>query len=283
MKIFISWSGEQSKAVAEILRDWIKIVVQATEPFISTRDIDRGAIWFASISGELKETSIGIVCLTNENKNEPWILFEAGALAEGLSSARVCTLLIDLQPTDVQDPLAQFNHTLPQRESMWELIKTINNRLPENKLGDALLKIVFENNFPIFESQFNVVLAKRSGSSKPKVREDRDLLVEILETTRAIHSRMRIDHLSESSQRLTIESNQANIRMIGEKAGLTAVGESIELIRKGFTRDQVLDYLSSTWKFSPSNAEAIFDRANVLYLREFAKVQPQQGEPGLGT
>lgn len=41
MKIFVSWSGKRSKAVAELMSDWLKCVIQASQPWISTRDIDR--------------------------------------------------------------------------------------------------------------------------------------------------------------------------------------------------------------------------------------------------
>ena len=118
MKIFISWSGDRSRAVAELLRDWIKCVLQATQPWISARDIDRGAIWFSEIGNQLQDCTVGIICITQENKNKPWILFEAGALAKGLTSSRVCTLLVDLTPADLQNPLAQFNHTNNDRDGM---------------------------------------------------------------------------------------------------------------------------------------------------------------------
>jgi len=111
MKVFISWSGLRSKATAELLSDWIKCVLQATRPWISTRDIDRGALWFSEISDQLKDTTVGIVCLTQENKNRPWILFEAGPLAKGLSSNRVCTFLVDLKTADLEDPpLSSITH-----------------------------------------------------------------------------------------------------------------------------------------------------------------------------
>lgn len=114
VKVFISWSGARSKEVAELMRDWIRCVLQVTRPWISTRDLDRGSIWFGEINEQLKDTGIGIICLTQENKNRPWILFEAGALMKGLTVNRVCTFLIDLEPKDVEDPLAQFNHTFPK-------------------------------------------------------------------------------------------------------------------------------------------------------------------------
>ena len=88
MKVFISWSGERSKQVAEVLNDWIQCVIQAVDPWMSSKDIDRGALWFSEITDQLANTSIGIICLTKENKTKPWILFEAGALAKGLSSSR---------------------------------------------------------------------------------------------------------------------------------------------------------------------------------------------------
>ncbi|WP_417071157.1 hypothetical protein [Niveibacterium terrae] len=96
MKVFLSWSGQSSKEVANLLSDWLCCVIQASRPWISTRDLDRGSLWFGEINDQLKDTTVGIICLTQENKTRPWILFEAGALAKGLSTSRVCTLLVDL-------------------------------------------------------------------------------------------------------------------------------------------------------------------------------------------
>jgi hypothetical protein len=59
MKVFISWSGARSKAVAELLNDWNKCVLQAAKPWISTQDIDRGTIWFNQIQMQLQDTSMG--------------------------------------------------------------------------------------------------------------------------------------------------------------------------------------------------------------------------------
>src|SRR5437867_3474988 len=116
MKVFISWSGDLSKRVAEIFNSWLKCVLQGTEPFLSTEDIEKGSLWFSDLDDQLKDTQVGIICLTRDNKAAPWILFEAGSLAKGLKSSRVCTLLIDFQLSDLKPPLSQFNATRPTKE-----------------------------------------------------------------------------------------------------------------------------------------------------------------------
>ena len=76
---------------------------------MSGTDIEPGARWSNAIAEELDAISIGIVCVTRENQSSPWLNFEAGALAKRLiDQARVVPLLIDLTPSDVLQPLGQF-------------------------------------------------------------------------------------------------------------------------------------------------------------------------------
>lgn len=192
MKVFLSWSGQRSKVVAEIFSDWLKCVIQASQPWISTRDIDRGAIWFSEINDKLKDVSVGVVCLTQENKNKPWILFETGALAKGLTTNRVCTFLIDLNPEDLQDPLAQFNHTMPNKSSLWALTRTINACLVENALDERILKQVFETYWPQFEQNFEIALRDNPPDEVVPPRSDQDILSEILNNTRVLSHRVRL-------------------------------------------------------------------------------------------
>lgn len=64
MKIFISWSGQDSLEIAKVLRDWIPNVIQVAEPYVSAEDIDKGTRWATDISKELDDSSYGIICLT---------------------------------------------------------------------------------------------------------------------------------------------------------------------------------------------------------------------------
>lgn len=191
MKVFLSWSGARSREVANLLNDWLCCVIQASRPWISTRDLDRGSLWFGEINDQLKDTTVGIICLTQENKNRPWILFEAGALAKGLSTSRVCTMLVDLESKDIEDPLAQFNHTFPNRESVFGLVRTLNGALGPSGLDVRILEQVFNTYWPQFETRFKEVLAATEPTAPSKPRPKEDVLGEILENTRTLSSRIR--------------------------------------------------------------------------------------------
>lgn len=209
MKVFLSWSGERSKAVAELLNEWLCCVIQAARPWVSTRDLDRGSLWFSEINDQLKDTSVGIICLTQENRVRPWILFEAGALAKGLSTARVCTLLIDLEPKDVEDPLAQFNHTYPTEESMFNLVRTLNTALGVNGLDPRVLEQVFETYWPQFDKKFKDIVKNIKDISSAKPRAKDDLLGEILENTRLLNNRIR--RLERAQEEFPIKQNIKNL------------------------------------------------------------------------
>ncbi|WP_299534603.1 toll-Interleukin receptor [uncultured Herbaspirillum sp.] len=221
MKVFLSWSGERSKATANLLSDWLCCVIQASRPWISTRDLDRGSLWFGEINDQLKDTTVGIICLTQENKTRPWILFEAGALAKGLSTSRVCTLLVDLEPKDIEDPLAQFNHTFPTRESVFGLVKTLNAALSNAGLNPQVLEQVFDTYWPQFEQRFANLLETTEAQPPSKPRPKEDVLVEILENTRLLNSRIRrlekeVEDSSDRPQNLAFAINQIRRKLYDE-------------------------------------------------------------------
>ncbi|HEY1302483.1 MAG TPA: hypothetical protein VGF24_02980 [Vicinamibacterales bacterium] len=84
MKIFICWSRQRGKKFAEASRDWLKNVFgDMVDPVISV-DIDKGSIWFDDLADTLREARIGLICLTPEAIESPWIHFEAGILAKVL-------------------------------------------------------------------------------------------------------------------------------------------------------------------------------------------------------
>ncbi|MEE4341421.1 hypothetical protein V2J66_07330 [Pseudomonas alliivorans] len=255
MKVFISWSGEKSRVVADLMSVWIKCVIQASEPWISTKHIDRGALWFSEINDKLRDVSVGIICLTMENKDRPWILFETGALAKGISSNRICTFLIDLEPGDLTDPLAQFNHTKANKLDMFELVKTLNACLDERRLDDAVLLRAFEVYWPSFESDFAEVVSVLPVADAKK-RPQNDVLMEILETTRGLSRRIGALEMNTSSVPSNFESNQFT-----KGFGLSFKNHVKKMIASGATQSEIRRSLLSNG-MSPLEAHNLMDRVS---------------------
>ncbi|MCW2270877.1 hypothetical protein D3C77_242760 [compost metagenome] len=238
MKVFISWSGNRSRVVADYLSVWIKCVLQASQPWISTRHIDRGAIWFSEINEQLQDVSVGIICLTKENKNKPWILFECGALAKGLTTNRVCTLLVDLETHEITDPLAQFNHTYPNKSGMWELVKTLNIALGERGLEESVLVTVFDTYWPQFESRFTQILLDNPPEDEAPPLTEREILSEILSMTRSNSNRLAVVEGRVSSSK-PVEPKRTNSSTNLDKA----VDLAVEMVIQGKTDPEVLEAL----------------------------------------
>lgn len=195
MKIFLSWSGEKSKKIAESLKDWLEQVIQTSEPWIST-SIEKGKKWSKEISDKLEESKVGIICLTKENLYAPWILFEAGAISKS-SDSYVCTFLTDISSSsEILGPLSSFQNTRFSKDEILKLLKTINNRIKESKGGKALsekaLEEVFETFFPKLEAKINKILEDKTEEMNPTshIRSDRELLEELVENQRILKEKI---------------------------------------------------------------------------------------------
>lgn len=152
MKVFISWSGDRGKVIATGLRSWIGDVLQKVEPWLSSEDIDPGTRWNTELADQLEKTHFGIICLTPESARAPWVLFEAGALAKTLGSSRVCPYVFQLEPTDLQQPLAQFDAVQATRSGTLKLIRGINHALgDEGSVADDRLLRCFDRWWPDLE------------------------------------------------------------------------------------------------------------------------------------
>ena len=212
---------------------------------MSSRDIDRGALWFSEISERLRDTGTGIVCITAENKNRPWLLFEAGALAKGISSNRVCTFLIDLKPEDIKDPLAQFNHTTPDIESMRGLIETLNSRLPEGeRLEKEDLDASFQTYWPKFEREFAQCIATHPQAQTPPPRSEYDILNEILDNTRTL-------------RRQLADAEAAYRSISGRPPPIKTEELAEDLLKRGYSSRAVLEELTRLGMRSDAAFEAI--------------------------
>lgn len=189
MKVFISWSGDKSKEIASVFKDWIPAVVQAAKPYFSPNDIEKGSRWSSEIAKELEASSIGLICLTDENLQAPWLMFEAGALSKSMDKGRVCPMLFGVDPTDLAGPLVQFQGTPFSKEEVLKLMRTINTQLGDSALDSAVLNSVFEKWWPDLLEKVEKALEEGSKRGDGELRSDRELLEEVLKITRTLFVR----------------------------------------------------------------------------------------------
>lgn len=186
MKVFLSWSGDQSRELAEVLREWLPAVLQSVRPFFTPSDIEKGARWNKDISQELEASSFGVFCLTKDNLARPWLMFEAGALSKRIDTSRVCPVLFGVDSADLEGPLVQFQASPFSESEIRKLVKTLNVGLGEHKLDDGVLNSVFEMWWPKLSDRVTKIMDKYAGltSSTPASRSDRDILEEVLQLAR---------------------------------------------------------------------------------------------------
>jgi hypothetical protein len=164
MLLFISWSGNKSKAVAIELQQWLQEIIQAIEPWMST-DIEKGSKWIDELNKRLEGSRVGILCLTQSALESGWIHYEAGALAK-TKDALVCSLLLDVEPNEVTYPLAQFQQTRFEKEDLRQLLHSINKAVLDDggrSLAEPLLDRLFDTNW----DRLNTAITAAMGIEEP--------------------------------------------------------------------------------------------------------------------
>lgn len=191
MDIFIAWSGEPSKSLAQALYNWLPDVIPTATPFLSTEDIRKGQRWLTEISARLEKTSFAILCVSSENLSSPWMHFEAGAASKSTTQGRVCALLLDVTAGDLNLPLSQFQHAPADKDEVLKLVLSVDETLGEQRRGDERVKKAFEKFWPDLEAR--IEQARKALRSKPKAvapRRSEEILESILDAQQGILKRL---------------------------------------------------------------------------------------------
>jgi hypothetical protein len=186
VKVFISWSKPRSKMLAELLRDWLPEVIQQVQPWISSADIDKGQRWANEVSSKLSALDQGLLCLTPENQHEPWLNFEAGALAKAVDESRVRPVLLDLKPANLTGPIAQFQAAVASdRDDMWRVVHSLN-QASQTPLESHRLERAFERLWRDFSEKVEEIRSASAETTTAIERPRDDILAEVLERVREI-------------------------------------------------------------------------------------------------
>lgn len=248
MRIFVSWSGPASHEMAILLREWLIRVLQYSDPFVSSKDINKGAQWLVTISEQLSDTSEGIICVTPSNVEAPWLNYEAGALAKTTGQTAVRTVLLGMNPGDLPAgaPLSNFQHTAAlDRDEMWSLIESIHSRSTAPDRGDLeRIRWAFDQAWtPLLTGLQSIDVGGTASSPSPADSRDEkslilDLLREVKELSIAVatltqKSEIAVDKLQPSTDRAlprqslkTVESISAGTEVLHETYGRGIVMET---------------------------------------------------------
>ena len=187
MKIFISWSGELSRQLGSIIREWLPNVLQAVKPYFTPSDIEKGSKWESEISQQLEASNFCLIVMTRESLKSNWIPFEAGAISKHIDRSKICPIVFDIQPSDIEGPLSRFQATKFSETEMAALLVSVNTSAGEAAVSSDVLKAAFKVWWPILEQKVSEVLASSPiAQHKEGARTAESLLEETLRLTRTI-------------------------------------------------------------------------------------------------
>ncbi len=188
MDVFISWSGERSRIIAQAFWEQMRFVVPDTTAFFSP-EIEKGVNGYNEISGNLGKADFGIVCLTPENLHSTWINFEAGALSKHQQNARLWTVLFDLTPSEVPEPLKAFQHSLCTRDDLLKVFKSINSKVSTPSMP-SVLNVHFNNRWRYFKKAID---AASDVDVTAKMKGQIEMLREILDRVETLDQKLPTD------------------------------------------------------------------------------------------
>ncbi|PWG81185.1 TIR domain-containing protein [Pararcticibacter amylolyticus] len=216
MKVFISWSGNKSHKVALVFREWLPSVIQSIEPYVSSEDIDKGARWSTDIAKELENSTFGLLCVTKENLNAPWLSFEAGALSKTMDKSLVSPFLFDIKRSEVNGPILQFQSTIFEKEDIKKLLNSMNKACGEGCISNTMLEKAFDVWYPTLECDLLALKdisddsEENANAPAPKIHTA-EILEEILELSRNNQKLLR------NPEPKTIESIEEIKKLVAEQ------------------------------------------------------------------
>ena len=191
MKVFLGWSGDASRRIAEALDDWIPKVIPHAEVFVSSRAITLGSHWEDELSEALKSANYGVLCVTPDNMRAQWIHYETGQMEASMphnnpgKNVYVVPLLFGVEHSgDLPSPLSHYQSKPFGREVMRRLVAEMNGvcrnlygaELSRARSGVQILKTYleddelernFDEHYPELEAAIAPIEAELKAAATP--------------------------------------------------------------------------------------------------------------------
>jgi hypothetical protein len=246
MKVFISWSGEPSRELAEALHGWLPLVLHYVEPYMSDVDIDAGERWADSVAKELESSNFGIICVTRQNVSSSWILFEAGALAKSLKGSRVIPLLFDLDFQDISGPLAQFQAKKVEKNGVGEVVQSIN-QAAESPDDQNRATQLFDALWPQLEVAVQEI--QTDGEPAKPSRPQGEVLEELVASIRTLDGRVReMGDPARPPRRRRTSKRQAMMQMELAHMSMDGPGDPVTILTLASAFKEAVPWISDLGK-----------------------------------
>lgn len=145
---------------------------------MSDLDIRAGENWERQLSETLETADCGILVLTKDNHNAPWVVFEAGVLSKSARLQLVIPYRVDLPLSEVAAPLARLQGVDADLNGTKKLIETLNSVLLKPVPSDRVHTLI-EALWPQLRTKI-VTASKEVKSNVAAHRSTEDYLLEIL-------------------------------------------------------------------------------------------------------
>ena len=164
-KIFISWSGEHGKVIAQVLKQGLEcdIFSGKVKCFVSDTNITCGDDWRNKINKVLKAAQFGIVCVTKDTIISPWIHFEAGALIG--NNIKTVPLLFNCNENALLGtPLLEKQHVqFHDRIKFCQMINDINEELQLTDISKSQLDEITKKVYTKLQEELRGVFDRLKG------------------------------------------------------------------------------------------------------------------------
>ena len=210
--IFISWSTDPARKIAELLKDLLEKIFCVNPDilfFVSSSEdggIDVGARFRNIIDDNLQKSNYGILILTKNNELRPWLMFEAGALSKNINLSRIVPILFTLKEGErkIESPLETFQHIKYSREEFEKLIFGIfKNKFGKKRLTEEqknTLKILLDANWSNFKEDIDKILKDHELEVK-KMAKTADIFDNYFYNERSFQLKQFLDSIKDSSNK----------------------------------------------------------------------------------
>lgn len=155
MKIFLNWSGEESRRVADLLREWLPELFDSVEPWMAADTFGRNNRWLEANSGGFDQAAMIVACITRANIHSDWSSLDPSSFE--YSVADIPPQLVLLASPDVNletfRPIKHPYNVLELGHDGLEILVQQINGLTDRPVQNDVLIDRFAAMWPRFEAK----------------------------------------------------------------------------------------------------------------------------------